>query len=270
LRTCCRGGRYLFLSVTWSGGIHARHPNTNRTTDIGGDYIDVAGGSTDMTAEHLKMEPAHFDLAPNQAAWAKELASTKAAEGSSGLDSLQRFLQNNDKRVEIPVADPPLDGDMTGCRVHGVMPIRKVAANFHITAGKSIHHAQGRGQLSLTRFLLSEPVSTDEPTAVGLLFKCHSHLVCRSYTWLCRFVCGQPSLINGAHYANSVQRGPDMDVEPHQKKLSGHSHLVGMVPQDALNFSHRIDRLSFSDTSTEAHTLDGETQITENHQEMFQ
>lgn len=175
--------RQMFLTVDMTVAMSCEH--------IGGDYIDVAGNSTDMAAQYLKMDQAHFELAPNQLEWAQKVAATKALEGANGLDSLQRFLHGG-IRQEMPEADPPLTTPQTACRVHGKMPINKVAANFHITAGKSIHHAQG------------------------------------------------------------------------------HSHLIGMVPEDKMNFSHRIDRLSFSKTHTESHTLDGETQLTENRFEMFQ
>ena len=37
---------------------------------LGADYIDSAGQSMDSTP-HLKMEPAHFQLSPNQQEWAE-------------------------------------------------------------------------------------------------------------------------------------------------------------------------------------------------------
>ena len=175
--------RPMFLTLDLTVAMSCDH--------IGGDYIDVAGNSTDMATQYLKMDPANFELAPNQAEWAHQVAEVKAREGAHGLDSLQRFLHGG-IRQEMPDATPPLTAPKTGCRVHGQMPINKVSANFHITAGKSIHHAQG------------------------------------------------------------------------------HSHLIGMVPEASMNFSHRIDRLSFSKTHTESHTLDGEVQLTENNMEMFQ
>ena len=36
--------------------------------DLGVDYIDVSGTSTDVT-EHMAVEPAHFELSPNQQEW---------------------------------------------------------------------------------------------------------------------------------------------------------------------------------------------------------
>lgn len=159
---------------------------------LGADYIDVAGNSSDAAANFLKLEPAHFELAPNQKVWADKVAKLKAADGSRGLDSLQRFLHRDgwSERV-MPPRDSVPDTPHDACRVHGALPINKVAGNFHITAGKSIHHARG------------------------------------------------------------------------------HSHLVGMVPQSEMNFTHRFDRLSYS-TTLEAHTLDGDMQVSTVPEEMFQ
>jgi len=157
---------------------------------LGADYIDVAGNSTDVMSKYLQMEAAHFELAPNQAKWDAQVQADKEVEGARGFDSLQRFLHSAE-RPPMPDAEPPNTEEGTACRMRGTMPINKVAGNFHITAGKSIHHARG------------------------------------------------------------------------------HSHLVGMVPQNAMNFSHRINRLSFSEFPG-TQTLDGDTLITENGQEMFQ
>lgn len=70
--------------------------------------------------------------------------------------------------------------------------IAQVAANFHITAGKSIHHARG------------------------------------------------------------------------------HAHLAHVVPPHEVNFSHRIDRLSFSDEEVGGHTLDGDVQVADERTTMYQ
>jgi hypothetical protein len=76
--------------------------------------------------------------------------------------------------------------------MHRCCQKKKVAANFHITAGKSIHHPRG------------------------------------------------------------------------------HAHLAHVVPPNEVNFSHRIDRLSFSDNEAGGHTLDGELKITDTGKTMYQ
>eukprot|EP00035_Acanthoeca_spectabilis_P015737 m.316274 g.316274 ORF g.316274 m.316274 type:complete len:365 (+) comp16422_c2_seq1:1843-2937(+) len=159
---------------------------------LGADYVDVAGNSSDETTRGLVMESSHFDLAPNQKAWLAKYQKGKAATGSRGLDSLQRFLRVDREAMLMPKASTPIEGDHDACRIHGTIPIAKVAANFHITAGKSIHHARG------------------------------------------------------------------------------HAHLAHVVPPHEVNFSHRIDRLSFSDEEVGGHTLDGDVQVADERTTMYQ
>lgn len=159
---------------------------------LGADYIDISGGSTDAGL-YLAMEPAHFELSPNQLEWVQAFAKIKEQEGSRGVDSLQRFLHGS-MREPMPEAAPEIGTPPDSCRLHGSLPISKVAANFHITAGKSVHHGGNKG----------------------------------------------------------------------------HSHTSNMVPQSALNFSHRIDRFSFSEETIGAHTLDGDLKVTSDNNEMFQ
>ena len=166
-------------------------PRASTGADLGADYIDVAGNSTDVASMFLKMDPAHWILTPNQQDWADNITALKELEGAKSYDSLERFLHGVPRAV-MPAAEPAHEGEHDACRMHGVIAINKVAANLHIAAGKSIHHARG------------------------------------------------------------------------------HSHLIGVVPESAQNFSHRIDRLAFTDVNTGANTLDGDIKITENTQQMFQ
>mmetsp|Transcript_34206 Transcript_34206/g.89757 ORF Transcript_34206/g.89757 Transcript_34206/m.89757 type:complete len:360 (-) Transcript_34206:62-1141(-) len=160
---------------------------------LGADYVDVSGNSSEEIIRGLQMEPSHFELAPNQKEWLETFHAAKAHMGSRGLDSLQRFLKVEDRASTLmPEASSELAGETDSCRIHGAIPIAKVAANFHITAGKSIHHARG------------------------------------------------------------------------------HAHLTHTVPPNEINFSHRIDRLSFSDEEVGGHTLDGDTQAADEHTMMYQ
>ncbi|EGD72707.1 hypothetical protein PTSG_04435 [Salpingoeca rosetta] len=157
---------------------------------IGADYINLSGESTDGS-KYLKLEPAHFELSPNQLEWLEAWAKVKSEEGSRGLDSLSRFLHGS-MREPMPTAAPEIDSEPDACRLHGVLPVAKVAANFHITAGKSVHHSRG------------------------------------------------------------------------------HSHVNSMVPPDAVNFSHRIDRFSFSEEPRGAMALDGDLRTTDQPRQVFQ
>eukprot|EP00037_Helgoeca_nana_P002798 m.36183 g.36183 ORF g.36183 m.36183 type:complete len:363 (+) comp12843_c0_seq1:304-1392(+) len=159
---------------------------------LGADYVDVSGNSSDETTRGLVMEPSHFDLAPNQKEWLAKFQESKKSMGSRGLDSLQRFLTIDPMSTLMPAATSVIEGEHDACRIHGSIPIAKVAANFHITAGKSIHHARG------------------------------------------------------------------------------HAHLAHIVPPNEVNFSHRIDRLSFSDEEIGGHTLDGDCQVADDRFSMYQ
>jgi hypothetical protein len=195
-------------------------------------WIPLAGNSSDETTRGLVMEPSHFDLAPNQKEWLAKFQESKKSMGSRGLDSLQRFLTIDPMSTLMPAATSVIEGEHDACRIHGSIPIAKVraihlvilappllavnnanspmrdhrssshrvgctitlqvAANFHITAGKSIHHARG------------------------------------------------------------------------------HAHLAHIVPPNEVNFSHRIDRLSFSDEEIGGHTLDGDCQVADDRFSMYQ
>lgn len=72
------------------------------------------------------MESSHFDLAPNQKAWLAKYQEGKAATGSRGLDSLQRFLRVDREATLMPKASTPIEGDHDACRIHGTIPIAKV------------------------------------------------------------------------------------------------------------------------------------------------
>lgn len=159
--------------------------------NIGVDYIDVAGNSSNAGEQYIKLDPAYFELAENQLEWRRQTIDVEEEAEGNGLDSLERFLYDaTDMKMPAPIRTP--DVMTPACRVHGRMPINKVAANFHITAGKSVYHDRG------------------------------------------------------------------------------HSHMSALVSTDQLNFSHRIDRLSFSDEAVGQHTLDGALRVTENKYELHQ
>eukprot|EP00052_Salpingoeca_macrocollata_P018011 m.147615 g.147615 ORF g.147615 m.147615 type:complete len:354 (+) comp20574_c0_seq12:701-1762(+) len=157
---------------------------------LGVDYIDISGNSSDAT-KLVALDAAHFELAPNQIQWRQKFLKFKTSEGSYGLDSLERYLHETGFQA-MPLPEPAATTAPDACRIHGVMPVNKIAANFHVTAGKSIHHARG------------------------------------------------------------------------------HSHMASSVPASAMNFSHRIDRFSFSDERNQIHTLDGDMQVTNEGSMMFQ
>eukprot|EP00041_Stephanoeca_diplocostata_P018585 m.389852 g.389852 ORF g.389852 m.389852 type:complete len:367 (+) comp21055_c0_seq1:170-1270(+) len=166
---------------------------------LGADFINLSGASMDMTKEHLQMEPTHFELEAPQQTWYDLHRRGVNSSDAERFDSLERFLRVSDTPEEkMPTSTRPVltEGDSEdvakACRIHGSIPIGRVAANFHITAGKSIHHARG------------------------------------------------------------------------------HAHRSDLVPTHELNFSHRIDRLAFSDEAVGVHTLDGNLRHTNDAHIMFQ
>lgn len=59
----------------------------------------------------------------------------------------------------MPGRAPEIGTDPDSCRISGMLPITKVAANFHITAGKSIHHARGHSHMAMNVPLDGKPCS---------------------------------------------------------------------------------------------------------------
>ena len=113
---------------------------------LGADYVDVTQRLTE-SQRHLELEPAHFELSPNQEEWFEQWHADKERESEQGLDSLNRFLHGT-MREPMPPAAPEIGTRPDACRVHGDMPISKVAANFHITPGKSIETRRGHTHLA--------------------------------------------------------------------------------------------------------------------------
>lgn len=63
----------------------------------------------------------------------------------------QRVAYNLPERTNKP--NRPFDA----CRIHGALTLNKVAGNFHITGGKSIHF--GRGHIHITSLFADSPLN---------------------------------------------------------------------------------------------------------------
>ncbi|EDV29589.1 uncharacterized protein TRIADDRAFT_49706 [Trichoplax adhaerens] len=83
--------------------------------DLGADVLDLASATVD-DSEQLIKEDAYFVLTKEQKKWWKS-----ASESHSPKDA---------------------------CRIHGNIPLNKVAGNFHVTAGMSINHPMGHAHVS--------------------------------------------------------------------------------------------------------------------------
>ena len=160
---------------------------------LGADIIDLAGESKTVSGA-MKMESAVFKLTEEQIMYLK--AKRKLA--NLRLDNVRAL-------IDLPIIEgagremPGGQGDSgdalkpDSCRLHGSMDVKRVAANFHVTMGRSIPHPQG------------------------------------------------------------------------------HAHLNVFIPKDMLNFSHRIDHLSFGPPVPGAiNPLDATLKITHDKYHLFQ
>lgn len=115
--------------------------------DIGADVLDLSGSTLEL-GDSLKLEPSHFELTKEQKSWLSMFRKMHAfMEGYRALKVIEQF------QTDLPTYMPKR-GAMEGkpydaCRVHGSFEVNKVAGNFHITAGKSIHHPRGHAHLSV-------------------------------------------------------------------------------------------------------------------------
>lgn len=111
-------------------------------TVLGADFINLSGASMDMTKEHLQMDPTHFELEVPQLAWYDIHRRSTRTVAEERFDSLERFLRVSDTPEDkmptptrLVLTEEEGDDVAKSCRIHGSIPIGRVAANFHITAG---------------------------------------------------------------------------------------------------------------------------------------
>ena len=112
---------------------------------LGADVVDLAGEST--PSNFLTMTRTTFDLTPEQ----KEWFTTR----NSALTAIKDYRSLNDLAMvesitstPFPQADPSQSSNINSCRLSGKTNLKKVAGNFHVTAGRSIHHARGHSHLN--------------------------------------------------------------------------------------------------------------------------
>ena len=116
---------------------------------LGADIVDLAGDSTSILP-HMKMEPALFELSEMQ----RQIFHAKRAllDRFSDARSLNDFpVIENINNLGIPPNAATEDPNIkkSSCRIHGSIPVKKVAGNFHITIGRTIAHPQGHAHLDI-------------------------------------------------------------------------------------------------------------------------
>ena len=113
--------------------------------NLGADIVDLAGES--IPSHFLTMTRTTFDLTPEQKEW--------FVTRSSALSAIKDYRSLNDlvmiesiTSTPFPQTNPSDSSNINSCRLHGKTNLKKVAGNFHITAGRSIHHSRGHSHLN--------------------------------------------------------------------------------------------------------------------------
>lgn len=113
---------------------------------LGVDIIDLSGESKAIT-DHMKLEPAGFELTEEQ------LLIMEAKQKLISFDGDPKSLNDLPIVEVVRTASKPTPADtgvqQEACRLHGAMNVKKVAANFHITIGRSVPHPQGHAHLNM-------------------------------------------------------------------------------------------------------------------------
>ena len=116
---------------------------------LGADIVDLAGDSM-MVLPHMTMEPALFELSEYQERIFKAkrelldyFSESRSLHDFPVIENLNSFTVNNDENGDLHVVKKK------SCRIHGKMPVKKVAGNFHITMGRSVAHPQGHAHINV-------------------------------------------------------------------------------------------------------------------------
>ena len=112
---------------------------------LGADIVDLAGES--LPSDFLTLTRTTFDLTPEQKEW--------FATRNSALSAIKDYRSLNDlvmvesiTSTPFPQTNPSGSSNINSCRLVGKTNLKKVAGNFHITAGRSIHHSRGHSHLN--------------------------------------------------------------------------------------------------------------------------
>ena len=111
---------------------------------LGADIVDLAGES--VPSNFLTMSGTTFELSNEQKQWFETR--------NTALSSIKDYRSLNDLVMVESVTSTPFpqtdtsDASTDSCRLFGKTSLKKVAGNFHITAGKSITHARGHSHLN--------------------------------------------------------------------------------------------------------------------------
>jgi len=114
---------------------------------LGADIVDLAGESK-VVSPFIKMEPTVFELPEDKKAIFE--AKRRLLDHFSESRSLSDFpVIENLQQITNKFSGDNVMGAKSGCRIHGKMEVKKLAANFHITLGRSIPHPQGHAHINI-------------------------------------------------------------------------------------------------------------------------
>ncbi|RDD46573.1 Endoplasmic reticulum-Golgi intermediate compartment protein 2 [Trichoplax sp. H2] len=117
--------------------------------DLGADVLDLASATVD-DSEQLIKEDAYFVLTKEQKKWWKKFHNLRKRGSKDSYREVNKILQHP---LGLASSMPPRSASEShspkdACRIHGNIPLNKVAGNFHVTAGMSINHPMGHAHVS--------------------------------------------------------------------------------------------------------------------------
>ncbi|KAJ8299666.1 hypothetical protein KUTeg_023726 [Tegillarca granosa] len=105
---------------------------------IGADVLDLSGQDTSFSGE-LQLDNVYFDLSPNQRKYHRlivEINSYLREEYHAIQDVMWMSREASSYRKGMPEREDRPNRETDACRIHGTLEVKKVAGNFHVTAGK--------------------------------------------------------------------------------------------------------------------------------------
>lgn len=112
---------------------------------LGADIVDLAGES--IPSNFLTLTRTTFDLTPEQKEWF--VARNNALTAIKDYRSLNDLVMvESITSTPFPQTNPSESSNINSCRLTGKTNLKKVAGNFHVTAGRAIHHSRGHSHLN--------------------------------------------------------------------------------------------------------------------------
>ncbi|XP_062512885.1 endoplasmic reticulum-Golgi intermediate compartment protein 2-like [Corticium candelabrum] len=119
---------------------------------LGADLLDLSGTThTSSEEQGFKSEETFFEMTAAQREWLrnrKELLARHEEWRSLKDEQIDNYRLIHTAMPQRSSVDVPSNRQPDACRIFGKMFIKKIAGNFHITAGKAIAHPRGHAHMS--------------------------------------------------------------------------------------------------------------------------